>query len=396
MKLCEFEAKAILNHFGVPVPHGKLAKNPDEVAQFARLVAKQVFLKAQVTVSGRAKGGGILEAPNASEAVRLAAKLFGHPIQGLPVNSLLIEERLNVKAQYYLSIALDRHLKAFIVLASRSGGVDIEEVARISPSAILRVKIDPLKGLTGSQIQDLIRQLQFSPTSSIQFGSILKALFAAAVASDAELVEINPLVETESGDLIAADARMIIDDNALFRHAEFTERNLRRDEDTPREAEARRRGLTYVDLDGNIGVIGNGAGLMMASLDMVYLYGGRPANFLDIGGGAQAEVVKDALLFVMDKPEVKVVLINILGGITRCDVVAEGVVSALEAADSKKLVLVRMMGTNEFAGQEILRRNRISYFPDMEQAALAAVAAGVISSDSSPLNSLSAPSDKAE
>jgi succinyl-CoA synthetase beta subunit len=375
MKLYEFEAKSILNRCGVPVPRGEVVTNPDQVAGIAETLTGPVFLKAQVTVSGRGKAGGILEARDASQAAKVASGLFGTVIKGLIVKMLLVEEKLDVKDQFYTSIALDRRTRAFVALASRHGGADIEDVARTSPLSINRVQIDPLTGLTETQIRGLAQQMDLAPALAAQFALILAAMYRAAVENDAELVEINPLVETQSGDLVAADARLIIDDNALFRHPEYLQKNLEREEDTPREAEARRLGLNYVDLDGDIGIMGNGAGLMMASLDTVHHFGGRPANFLDIGGGAQAEVIKNGLLLILDKPEVKAVLINILGGITRCDIVADGVVQGLRDAQLKKPVLVRMMGTNEKEGQELLRRHGVEFFPDMEQAARAAVAA---------------------
>ena len=205
---------------------------------------------------------------------------------------------------------------------------------------------------------------------------ILISLYKAALELDAELVELNPLVKTKRGDLIAADAKITLDDNALFRHAEFAERSLQREEDTLREAEARKQKFSYVDLEGDIGIIGNGAGLVMATVDMVHYFGGKAANFLDIGGGAGIESIKNGVLLVMNKPEVKAVLINILGGITRCDLVAMGVVEGLKSAPVKKPIVVRMMGTNETEGQEILRQNGIGYYPDMEQAAQAVIKVG--------------------
>jgi succinyl-CoA synthetase beta subunit len=219
----------------------------------------------------------------------------------------------------------------------------------------------------------MISQFKMSKEDTAKFASILAILYKAAIEYDAELVELNPLVKTSSGIFMAADARITIEDNALFRHPEFAERNLQREEDTPLEAEARRQKYSYVDLDGDIGIIGNGAGLVMATVDMVQIFGGKPANFLDIGGGAQVDVIKNGVLLVMNKPGVRAVLINILGGITRCDMVATGVVEGLKAAPVKKPIAVRMMGTNEKEGQEILRQNGIGYYPDMEQAAAAII-----------------------
>jgi succinyl-CoA synthetase beta subunit len=273
----------------------------------------------------------------------------------------------------YASIAIDRGAKSFVALVSASGGVDIEETARNSPQLISRFYIDPLAGFTETDAFTLVDHLGLGREDTLIFASILATLFKAALEYDAELVELNPLVVTTSGAWMAADARITLDDNAIFRHPDFAERNLLREEDTPGEAEARKQQYSYVDLDGDIGIIGNGAGLVMATLDLVQYLGARPANFLDIGGGAQIDVIKNGVLLVINKPEVRAVLINILGGITRCDMVATGVVEGLRAAAVKKPIAVRMMGTNEKEGQEILRQNGIGYFPDMEQAAAAII-----------------------
>ncbi len=373
MKLFEYEAKAILQKYGIEVPRGKVAKTPDEANVIAREFGKPVFLKSQITVSGRGKAGGILPAANPDEAKKVASSLIGKKIKDILVSTLLVEEKLDLKEQYYASVTVDRQAKTFVILASTSGGVDIEEVAKTSPQKISRLYIDPLIGFTETDAAKMIDQFKLSKDDSTKFASILSVLYKAALEYDAELVELNPLVKTASGAFVAADARITMDDNAIYRHPEFAERNLQREEDTPREVEARKQDLAYVDLDGNIGIIGNGAGLVMATVDMVQLFGGKPANFLDIGGGAQIDVIKNGVLLVMDKPEVRAVLINIFGGITRCDMVATGVVEGLQAALVKKPIAVRMMGTNEKEGQEILRQNGIGYYPDVEQAAAAII-----------------------
>jgi succinyl-CoA synthetase beta subunit len=373
MKLFEFEAKAILQKHGINIPRGKVANMPEEVTSISRELGKPVFLKSQITVSGRGKAGGILSAVNPVEANKIASILIGKKIKDVTVKTLLVEEKLEIKAQYYASITVDRQVKAYVVLVSTAGGIDIEEVAKTSPQQISRLYIDPLVGLNEAEAFNLVSQLNLNRDDSTQFVSILISLYKVLVAYDAEMVEINPLVKTASGAFVAADARITIDDNALFRHPEFAERNLQREEDTAREAEARKQRYSYVDLDGDIGIIGNGAGLVMATVDIVHTFGGKPANFLDIGGGAQVEVIKNGVLLVMNKPEVRAVLINILGGITRCDMVATGVVEGLKAAPIKKPIAVRMMGTNEKEGQEILRQNGIGYYPDMEKAAAAII-----------------------
>jgi succinyl-CoA synthetase beta subunit len=373
MKLFEYEAKHILQKYGIRIPRGKIAKTPQQAAEIALEFGKPVFLKAQVTVSGRGKAGGILPANSPEEAGQIASSLFGKKIKDIPVHTLLIEEKLDIKNQLYASVAIDRQAKCFIGLASADGGIDIEEVAKKSPERIARFRIDPLMGFSTESAIAVLNRFKMSQADTAEFASILSILYKAALEYDAELVELNPLVKTSQGVLMAADARITLDDNALFRQPEFAERNLQREEDTPREAEARKKQFSYVDLDGDIGIIGNGAGLVMATLDMVQFFGGKPANFLDIGGGAQVEVIKSGVLLVMNKPEVRAVLINILGGITRCDMVATGVVEGLKAAPVKKPIAVRMMGTNEKEGQEILRQNGIGYYPDMEQATQAII-----------------------
>ena len=373
MKLFEYEAKGILQKYGVSIPEGKVVLTPEAAAAAAGELGKTVFLKSQITVSGRGKAGGILPASSPAEAGKVAAGLIGKKIKDILVTTLLVEKKLDIKEQYYASITVDRQAKCFVALASTSGGVDIEEVAKTSPQKISRLHIDPLSGLSEETALKMLAQFKLTKEDAASFANILVILYKAAIEYDAELVELNPLVKTADGAFVAADARITLDDNALFRHPEFAERNLQREEDTPREAEARKQKYSYVDLDGDIGIIGNGAGLVMATVDLVQIFGGKPANFLDIGGGSQVDVIKNGVLLVMSKPEVRAVLINILGGISRCDMVATGVVEALKVAPVKKPIAVRMMGTNEKEGQEILRQNGIGYYPDMEQAAAAII-----------------------
>lgn len=373
MKLFEYEAKGILQKYGVNIPEGKVVLTPEAAAAAAGELGKTVFLKSQITVSGRGKAGGILPASSPAEAGKVAAGLIGKKIKDILVTTLLVEKKLDIKEQYYASITVDRQAKCFVALASTSGGVDIEEVAKSSPQKISRLHIDPLSGLSEETALKMLAQFKLTKEDAASFANILVILYKAAIEYDAELVELNPLVKTADGAFVAADARITLDDNALFRHPEFAERNLQREEDTPREAEARKQKYSYVDLDGDIGIIGNGAGLVMATVDLVQIFGGKPANFLDIGGGSQVDVIKNGVLLVMSKPEVRAVLINILGGISRCDMVATGVVEALKVAPVKKPIAVRMMGTNEKEGQEILRQNGIGYYPDMEQAAAAII-----------------------
>lgn len=369
MKLFEFEAKGILQKYGIAVPKGEVATTAEQAEKIAKDIGKAVAVKSQVLVSGRGKAGGIQLVDNAAKARDTAARLLGSSIKGITVGSVLVEEKLDIKEQLYVSITVDRQAKKYVVLASTSGGVDIEEVAKASPEKISRHTVDPVKGLTEQDVKNLVGRLKMNSADAGKLASIIGILYKALLDYDAELIELNPLVKVASGDFMAADARIIIDDNALFRHPEFADRSKQSEEYTPREAEARAKGLAYVDLDGDIGIIGNGAGLVMATLDLVQVFGGKPANFLDIGGGARPEVIRDGLVLVMSKPGVKAVLINILGGITRCDLVAQGVVEGLKVSPVQKPIAVRMMGTNEKEGEEILKQNGIHSYPDMEKAA---------------------------
>jgi len=370
VKLFEFEAKEILRKYGIATPRGSVAHSPDQAETIAAQIGKPVAVKSQVQVSGRGKAGGILFADDSTEARKVASNLLGSTIKGIVVDSLLVEEKLDMAEQLYASITIDREAKQYIVLVSTSGGVDIEEVAQTSPERILRHWVDPEVGFGQSDAEAMVKQFsEMDGTDVSRFASVVSVMYRSAMESDAELIELNPLAKTSSGAFIAADARMILDDNALFRHPEFKDRSLHRMEDTPREAEARRQDLTYVDLSGDIGIVGNGAGLVMATMDIVHYLGGEAANFLDIGGGAQTDVIKRGLMLVMSKPEVKAVLFNIHGGITRCDAAAEGIIQALSEASVKKPLVVRMMGTNEEAGAEILRRASIDVYRSMETAA---------------------------
>ena len=371
MKLFEFEAKDILRQYGIAAPRGRVAGDPDEAGRVAEEIGKPVVLKSQILVSGRGKSGGTVFANDAGEARRVASKLLGSTIKGSLVNSLLVEEKLDIVEQLYASIIIDRQARRYVVLTSTSGGVDIEEIARTSPDRISQHWVDPTIGLSEPDAIKIISRFSINKADAARFASVISTLYKVTMDYDTELVEINPLVKTSSGEFVAADARIIIDDNAVFRHPEFADRSLQREEDTPREAEARKQNLAYVDLDGDIGIIGNGAGLVMATLDLVQVFGGRPANFLDIGGGAQVEIIKNGVMLVMSKPEVKAVLINILGGITRCDLVAQGIVEGLKEASVRKPIAVRMMGTNEKEGEEILRQAGIGSYSNMEEAAKA-------------------------
>jgi len=369
MKLFEFEAKEILRKYGILTPKGKIVSRPAEAEAAASEIGGPVALKSQVLVSGRGKSGGILFASDPEGAREAAIKLFHSTIKGLSVNNILVEQRIDITDEYYVSVTIDRQAKKYVVMASTSGGVDIEEVARKTPDKIARQHVEPIAGFSRDKALDMASSLpSIGRNDALKLGSIIHTLYSVAMDYDAELVEINPLVKTASPELMAADARIIIDDNALFRHPEFAGTEVSRIEASPAEIEARKQGLAYVDLDGEIGIIGNGAGLVMSTLDVVQLFGGRPANFLDIGGGAGPESIRKALAIITAKPQVKAVFINVLGGVTRCDLVAQGIVAALNELPARKPIVVRMIGTREEEGIRILKEAGINSHSNMEDA----------------------------
>ena len=377
MKLFEFEAKDILKKYGILVPQGELVSEPSQAQRAVQEIDKPAVLKSQILVSGRGKAGGIVFIAGAIEAKEAAASLLGSKIKGCLVGRLLVEERLDIASQFYVSIAIDRQARTYLALASTSGGIDIEEVAKASPDSIARYWINVANGFGKKDALGMLGHSPMAKGDADALAVILSTLYKVTLDYDAELVEINPLVKTKSGAFAAADARIIIDDNAVFRHPELKARELLRAEDTPREAEAREQGLTYVDLDGDIGIIGNGAGLVMATIDMVRFYGGRPGNFLDLGGGSQAAKISQGIRLVMAKPEIKAVLMNILGGITRCDLVAEAIVQVISESGVSKPLVIRITGTNEDEATDILRRAGIRSYRDMEEAVRAVVKPGV-------------------
>jgi succinyl-CoA synthetase beta subunit len=380
MKLFEFEAKDILRKYGILTPQGNVVTEPEEARAIAERLGKPAVLKSQILVSGRGKAGGIAFVNDAAEAEKTASKLLGSTIKGCSVGRLLIEEKMEIAAQFYAVITIDRGAKTYIALASTSGGVDIEEIAKTSPEEISRYWIDIATGFSSQNALDMLRQFSLNKGEATGFANALHTLYTIAMNYDAELIEINPLVKTSLGELMAADARIMVDDNAIFRHPELADRSLLRAEDTPREAEARKQGLTYVDLDGDIGIVGNGAGLVMATIDLVQLFGGKPGNFLDLGGGGQIESTKEGIMLVMAKPEIKTVLINVLGGITRCDIVAEAIIQATSESGRKKPLTVRLTGTNEEKAVQMLRRAGISTYQSMEEAIKEVVKLGRLSS----------------
>ena len=353
MKLHEYQSKQLFADHGVPIPRGRMALNAQEVKSIAEELSGRVVIKSQVLVGGRGKAGGIRLVNSPEEAEEVATHLLSMQIKGLPVRRLLVDEAAEIKSEIYLGVTNDRTTRCPVMIASSEGGVEIEEVARTQPEKIVRVWIDPLLGIRSYHARFLASSIELPREHWKQFIKITKGLFDTFLYSDATLAEINPLVITGDGRLLALDGKMVLDDNALFRHVELAEmRDI--DAEDPAEREARKYGLSYVQLGGDIGCMVNGAGLAMATMDVIKLYGGEPANFLDIGGGAGAEKVSAALSIILKDPSVKAVLFNIFGGITRCDEVARGILSALKDVKTRVPMVVRLVGTNEEAGRKLL------------------------------------------
>ncbi len=370
MKLYEYQAKNIFKEYRIPVPEGQIAETPEKAVEIAKNIGKPVAVKAQVLVGGRGKAGGIKFADIPEQVAEVASQLLGSKIKGIEVKRVLVEEKLEIECELYLGITVDRSARRYVAIASSRGGVDIEEVAREHPEAIIKHYIDPLLGFQSFEAREIVKRMGLKGRDLILTADILSKLWKIVEKYDAELVEINPLIKTRHGEIVAADARLIIDDNALFRHPEFKKTmKLEEGEMNERELKAKEKGLAYVELEGDIGIIGNGAGLVMATLDMVSLYGGKPANFLDVGGGADPERMEAALEIVLSNPRVKVVFINILGGITRCDWMAKGIIEAREKIKTEVPLVVRMVGTLEEEGKKILQEAGIDVLDSMEEAA---------------------------
>lgn len=374
MKLFEYEAKEIAQQYGVPVPKGLTASSPQEAREAFLKIGPPSIIKAQVLVAGRGKAGGIKPASTPEEAEEVAQSIFSITIKGEKVAKVLVEQKLASKHERYVSIVVDRGSRCYTILCSTEGGVDIEQVADQHPEKIIRHKIDPLIGLQEFEARAVAKQLGYSGKQMNQVASIINKLFQIMLDYDAELIESNPLIETESGELIAADLRILVDDNSLYRHEKFLERMRTFEPDmTPLEVKAREKGLAYVELDGDVGIIGNGAGLVMATLDMILDYKGKPANFCDVGGGASEERIAAALEIVLSNPRVKVLLINIMGGITRCDDVARAILDIQKKMGITKPMVIRLVGTNEKEGRKILAAAEIPSLNSMEEAAAKAV-----------------------
>ncbi len=374
MKLHEYQSKDLLAKYGVPVPEGEVADNADDARAIAEKLGGNVVVKAQVLMGGRGKAGGVKLFTNANDAATFAKELIGKRLvsiqnpDGMVVEKILVGKTIDIAQEYYLSVLLDRNAQKNIVMISKEGGMEIEQVAEEHPDAIVKLEVDPAWGLCDFEVRDAVKQARIPKEAANQMVSMIKKLVKAFIEEDADMIEINPVALTPEGKLIAADAKVSIDENALFRHKEFDETSSDSAENAI-EAEAMRRGIAYVNLGGEIGIMANGAGLTMQSLDEINAAGGKPANFLDVGGGAKADRVKSCVELIMMDPNVKGLLINIFGGITRVDEVAKGVLEAFDQLDVQLPVVARIEGTAVEEGRKILEGSRIIPAATVEEAA---------------------------
>ena len=382
MKIHEYQGKEILKKFGVPVPRGIPAFSVDEAVKAAEQLGGPVWVvKAQIHAGGRGKGGGVKVAKSLAEVKQRAGEILGMQLVthqtgpgGQKVRRLLVEDGADIKKEYYVAAVTDRATQRVAIMASSEGGMDIEEVAHKTPEKIIKVFVDPATGLTDAQAGQLAQGIGVPAASQPQAVDVLKKLYAVYMDTDASLAEINPLILEGNGNIKALDAKFNFDSNALYRHPEIVAyRDL--DEEDPAEVEASKFDLAYIQLDGNIGCLVNGAGLAMATMDTIKLFGGEPANFLDVGGGATAEKVTEAFKIMLKNPNLKAILVNIFGGIMRCDVIAEGVVAACRAVSLSVPLVVRMKGTNEDLGKKILADSGL---PIISAGTMAEAAAKVV------------------
>ncbi len=374
MKLHEYQSKDLLAKYNVPVPEGEVTDNPEGARAIAEKLGGNVVVKAQVLMGGRGKAGGVKLFTNADDAATFAKELIGKRLisiqnpDGMVVEKILVGKTIDIAQEYYLSVLLDRNIQKNIVMISKEGGMEIEEVAEHNPDAIVKLVVDPAWGLCDFEVRDAIKQANIPKEAAGQMASMIKKLVKAYIEEDADMIEINPVALTPDGKLIAADAKVSIDENALFRKKEYEETSSDA-ADNEIEAEAMRRGIAYVNLGGEVGIMANGAGLTMQSLDEINAAGGKPANFLDVGGGAKADRVKSCVELIMMDPNVKGLLINIFGGITRVDEVAKGVLEAFDQLDVKIPVVARIEGTAVEEGRKILEGSRIIPAATVEEAA---------------------------
>jgi len=368
VKIHEYQAKSVLARFGVTVPRGEVAFTAQEAGEIARRLGGNIaVVKAQIHAGGRGKGGGVKIAKSPDEAEQLAKQILGMTLvthqtgpEGRKVLRVLIEEGLQIERELYLSIVIDRASASPVIIASAAGGMDIEEVAAKEPEKILREQIDPGTGVIPFQARKLAFGMGLGSGPANKLVKLLDSIYKAFIETDASMIEINPLILTKGGDLLALDAKISFDDNALYRHPDL--RDLRDlGEEDPLEVEASKFSLNYIRLDGNIGCMVNGAGLAMATMDIIQLAGGEPANFLDVGGGANAEQIKNAFRILMADSNVKAVLINIFGGILRCDVLAQGVIAAVQELGVRVPIVIRMEGTNVEEGKRLLRESGLNF-----------------------------------
>jgi succinyl-CoA synthetase beta subunit len=374
LNLHEFQSKRNFGQYGIPVPQGEVAHSPEEAYQAAHRIGGKVVVKAQVLTGGRGKAGGVKVASNPAEAEAVAEKILGMSIKGLTVKQVLIDPAADIKQEIYLGVVLDRQAQKLVMMASAAGGMDIEEVARTAPEKIVRVWIDPTIGFKDYQARQIAYGIHLDKNLMRDFVAIARGLCNVAMNCDAGLVEVNPLAVVGDGKLMALDGKIVLDDNALFRHTDLAAlRDLSAEDGS--ETEARKFGLSYIKLDGKIGCMVNGAGLAMATMDVIKHFGGSPANFLDVGGGAGAEKVAAALRIILSDHNVNAVLFNIFGGITRCDEVARGIVTALEQVKTNVPMVVRLAGMNAEEGRRILETAHMETAATLAEAAQKAVAA---------------------
>ncbi|MHA1736890.1 MAG: ADP-forming succinate--CoA ligase subunit beta [Candidatus Thorarchaeota archaeon] len=370
MKLFEHEAKDIFRNFGMPTPPGGVARTPEEAKKRAEEIGKPVVVKAQVLTGKRGKAGGVKFADTPEEAAKVAEQILTMRINDLPVEAVLVEEKLDIAQEIYAGITIDRNERKYVVIGSSAGGMSIEELAAEQPEKIIKRYVEPFLGFQPFEAREMAIAMGFKGKDISKLAGFFLKLWKIVEAYDVELTEINPLILTKDGRFLAADARLNIDDNALYRHKDLIEK-LKREpvEQNERERRAAEEGMAYVELDGDIACICNGAGLTMATLDAVALHGGRASTFLDLGGGADAERVEKGIEIALMYPKVEAILINIMGGITRCDEVARGIVAARKEKGIDVPMVIRMVGTNEEEGQKILNEAGIPFLSTMEEAA---------------------------
>ena len=374
LKLYEYEAKYILTKYGILVPKGVLVNDHILQNKSVNELKLPFAIKSQILVSGRLKAGGILFSNSIKQTKECLQKLLGSKIKNEIVDRVLIEEKINFIKELYFGIAIDRNQQSYVSIASEMGGIDIEQTSIDFPKKIIKLTINPKKGLQFSDAKKICTKLGYAGISLKSLANILVKLFQIVEDYDIELIEINPLVETTNGNFVALDSRIIIDDNALYRHSEYRKKSFELGRELGSiEIEAKKVGLVYLKLDGEIGIIGNGAGLVLATLDIVTYYGGKPANFLDLGGGASVEKITLSMKIVLNDIQVKVLFVNILGGLTRCDDVANAIIATITETKVTTPVIVRLLGTNEEQGRKILIENAVEVFNNMEDAAIRAI-----------------------